>query len=214
MSVLVTAFEPFGGQDINPGWEAVKLLPERVAGEDMIKLLLPVIFGECALKAVDAIEKCRPSLVICVGQAGGRFGVTSERVAINLDEARIEDNAGNRPSGVPIVSGGPAAYFSTLPVRAMAREIRNRGIPASVSNTAGTYVCNHLMYSVLHHLSINRPEIRGGFIHVPYTPAQAARLSLPAPCLCAGDIAAGIEAAVRAAILYPVDIESFEGAEH
>ena len=89
MSVLVTAFEPFGGQDINPGWEAVKLLPERVAGEDMIKMLLPVVFGECAIKAVDAIEKCRPSLVICVGQAGGRFGVTPERVAINLDEARI-----------------------------------------------------------------------------------------------------------------------------
>ena len=154
MKLLLTAFDPFGGATINPALEAVKLVPEKVGTVEVIKLTVPTMFRKSIDCTVEAIEAHRPDAVLCIGQAGGRCELTPERVAINLDDARIPDNAGAQPIDAPIRAEGAPAYFATLPIKAMAAAIREAGLPASVSNTAGTFVCNHLMYGVLHHLAI------------------------------------------------------------
>ena len=148
--VLVTGFDPFEDEPINPSWEAVRRLPDKVEDAEIIKLQVPTVFGRVADVVRDAIVEHDPDVIVGVGQAGGRFAVSPERVAINVDDGRIPDNEGYQPIDTPIRPDGPTAYFSTLPVKAMVTAMRNAGIPAVVSNTAGTYVCNHLMYQVLY----------------------------------------------------------------
>ena len=209
MKLLLTAFDPFGGERINPAQEAVRLVAEEIAGWEIVKLEVPTVFGESVRAAAEAIRRERPDAVLCIGQAGGRCELTPERVAINIDDARIADNAGNQPIDAPIEKDGPAAYFSTLPVKAMAAAISKAGLPASVSNSAGTFVCNHLMYGVLHLLKKEYPGVRGGFMHVPFVPEQVT--SRPAPSMALQDIARGIEAAIGAIAQHKEDIAAIEG---
>jgi pyroglutamyl-peptidase len=177
--VLVTGFEPFGGETVNPALEAVKRLAgQTVAGHEVVTAEIPTVFRRSIEAVKVAMREHEPSLVICVGQAGGRSAISVERVAINVDDARIADNEGNQPVDTPVVEDGPAAYFSTLPIKAIVKRLREAGIPAEVSQTAGTFVCNHLFYGVMHHLANGVGEgrtIRAGFIHIPYLPEQAAR---------------------------------------
>ena len=158
---------------------------------------VPVVFGKAIETVVQAMEREKPDAVLCVGQAGGRAGITPERVAINIDDARIPDNAGNQPVDTPIVPDGAPAYFSSLPVKDMVRIIREAGLPATISNTAGTYVCNHLMYGVLYHIDKFFPGMKGGFMHVPFMHEQVMD-KLNTPSLSREDIARGIEAALQA----------------
>lgn len=168
--LLITGFEPFDGQSINPSWEAVKLLPDRIGNFELCKLQIPTLYGEAArLVLAEAAELC-PQVIISVGQAGKRDAVTPERIAVNIRDARIADNGGVICSGQRIDPEGPAAYFSTLPVEAMAEAVRNARIPGAVSNTAGTYVCNDVMYTLLRHY--DGTDVRAGFIHVPWLPEQ------------------------------------------
>ena len=166
--LLITGFDPFGGEPVNPAYEAVRLLPDVVAGIKLCKLEVPTEFVRSGAVLRDALAAERPDAVLCVGQAGGRAAITPERVAINLMDARIPDNAGFQPVDQPVVPGGPDAYFATLPVRRMAETIEKAGIPAQISNTAGTYVCNCLLYTLLHTAAVEYPGMPGGFIHVPY----------------------------------------------
>ena len=168
--LLITGFEPFGGETVNPSWEAVKLLPEVIDDVRLHKLRLPVVYGDAARAAIDAVEKLRPDAVLCIGQAGSRSAVTPEFVAINLRHARIADNAGNQPQDEPVVPGGPAAYFATMPVRRMVEAVEKTGVPCACSYTAGTFVCNDLIYSLLH--ALRNTETAAGFIHVPFLPEQ------------------------------------------
>ena len=209
MKLLLTAFDPFGGAAINPALEAVKLVPEKIGTVEIIKLTVPTVFHKSVDLTVEAIEAHRPDAVLCIGQAGGRCELTPERIAINLDDARIPDNAGAQPIDSPICPEGPAAYFSTLPIKAMAAAIRQAGLPASVSNTAGTFVCNHLMYGVLHHLAVHHPNTKGGFMHVPFAPSQVT--DRPAPSMSLPDITRGITAAIGAIGEYEKDISTVEG---
>ena len=160
MKVLITGFDPFGGEKINPAWEAVNALPNEVDGVEVIKVQIPTVFKKSAQKLFEAIESVKPDAVICVGQAGGRFDFNVERVAINVDDARIPDNEGKQPIDVKIFEDGENAYFATLPIKAMVEEAKKAGVPASVSNTAGTFVCNHIMYSLLYYINKNKSSAR------------------------------------------------------
>ena len=164
--LLITGFEPFGGEETNPSWEAVSRLPETIGGFTLVKRRLPVVFG----KAADLLKQETADVILCVGQAGGRSAVTPEFVGINLRHATLPDNEGNQPKDQPILAAGDCAYFSTLPVRAMAEAIAAEGIPATVSYSAGTYVCNDVLYSLLAHSQ--GTDTRVGFIHVPYCTEQ------------------------------------------
>lgn len=197
MKLLLTAFDPFGGETVNPAQEAVKMVSSRVGNVEIIKCVVPTVFGKSIKAVAAAIEDCRPDAVLCIGQAGGRADLTPERIAINLDDASIADNEGNRPVDTPIFPDGKPAYFSTLPVKAMVAAIRAAGIPASLSNTAGTFVCNHLMYGVLYTLEKYYPGVRGGFLHVPYIPSQVTG-GRGIPSMSAADIVRGLEAAIAA----------------
>ena len=172
MKILLTAFEPFGGDTVNPAQEAVALIPAEVAGAQIVKVDVPVVFGKSIETVRQAMAREKPDAVLCIGQAGGRIGMTPERVAINVDDGRIPDNEGNQPVDQPVFADGAPAYFATLPVKAMVTAIREAGIPASLSNTAGTYVCNHLMYGVLYHIAKSFPGMKGGFMHVPFLHEQ------------------------------------------
>ena len=211
MKVLITGFDPFGGEAINPALEAVKLLPNTISGAEVIKLEIPTVFRKSLAKIEEAIEEHNPDIVISVGQAGGRFGITPERVAINLDDARIEDNEGNQPLDITIYEDGAPAYFSNLPIKAMVNEMKSNGIPASVSNTAGTFVCNHFMYGVLYLVDKKYPNIRAGFIHVPYIPSQV--VDKPEkPSMSTIDISKGLELSIKAAVENSEDIKAVGGA--
>ena len=172
MKVLVTGFDPFGGEVINPSYEAVKLLPECISGAEIVKAELPTLFSASAEKLVLLIEKELPDIVICTGQAGGRDSVTPERVAINLRDARIPDNIGNMPCDEPIYNNEKEAFFSTLPIKDIVAGIEAEKIPARVSNTAGTFVCNEVMYSLMRYIERSHKKMIGGFIHIPYIPEQ------------------------------------------
>ena len=198
MKILLTAFDPFGGETVNPAQEAVKLVADTIAGAEVVKLTVPTVFSKAMDTAARAIRDIRPTAVVCIGQAGGRAAITPERVAINMMDAQIPDNAGAMPSDTPIVPGGPAAYFSTLPIKSMVRAIRDKGLPAAVSNTAGTFVCNRLMYGVLHLAAHEFPHMRCGFIHVPYAMEQAARRQEPTFAMSVSDITRGLKAALEA----------------
>lgn len=211
--VLITGFEPFGGERLNPSWEVVKQLNDmELVGTRIVARQLPCVFG-AALDALNAaIDEVQPVMVLAIGQAGGRTDITIERVAINVDDARIPDNQGQQPVDEPIVAGGPAAYFSTLPIKAMVSSMREAGIPASVSQTAGTYVCNHVMYGLLHRLSGQR-EVKGGFIHIPYLPEQAAAHP-GASSMAASTVLFALELAVSIALQVEHDLKVVGGATH
>lgn len=197
MKILLTGFEPFGGEKVNPAYEAVIRLPEEIAGARIVKLELPTVFRRSAQQLEQAVREERPDVVLCVGQAGGRADISVEKVAINLMDARIADNAGYRPSDEPIREGGETAYFSTVPVKSMVEAVRACGIPAHVSYSAGTYVCNFILYELLAMASERYPQMWGGFIHVPYEPAQTVGKAAETPSMPVETIADGLKAAVE-----------------
>ena len=185
--LLITGFDPFGGQSVNPSWSAVASLPDRIGDFELCKLPIPTVFGLAADAVLAKAAQFQPHVILCVGQAGGRDAVTPERIAVNIRDARIPDNQGNQPRGEFVAADGPAAYFSTVPVADMARAIRDAEIPATVSNSAGAFVCNDVLYSLLHHYA--GTPVRVGFIHVPYLPEQGCP-SLPLDRTVAALIAA------------------------
>lgn len=211
MKILITGFDPFGGENINPALEAVKKLPDTILGQEVIKIEIPTVFRKSLEKIEENIEKHNPDVVISIGQAGGRFGITPERVAINMDDARIKDNDGNQPIDISIYEDGESAYFSNLPIKAMVKEMTDNGIPASVSNSAGTFVCNHVMYGILYLVDKKYPNIRGGFIHVPYIPSQVTTKPNN-PSMSIDDIAKGLELSIKAVIENSSDIKTVGGA--
>jgi len=211
--ILVTGFEPFGGETINPSWEVVKQLEGLIIDDcRVVTRQLPCVFGESLTVLNAAIDELNPAVVIAVGQAGGRVDITVERVGINVDDARIPDNRGQHPIDVAIVPDGPAAWFSSLPIKAMVAAMREKGIPASVSQTAGTFVCNHVMYGVLHKIGENA-EMKGGFIHIPYLPEQAAAHA-GAPSMAAQTVKDALEIAITVALRQDYDINVVGGATH
>lgn len=213
MKILLTAFDPFGGDTINPALEAVKKVRANVGGAEIVKMMVPTVFGKAHEHVYEAMKKEQPDVTLCIGQAGGRFDITPERVAININDARIMDNEGNQPIDTPIFDDGEPAYFSNLPIKAMVERIRKAGIPASVSNTAGTFVCNNLMYGVLYHIAKEFPDMRGGFMHVPFIPSQVVNRS-NTPAMSLETIVAGIEAALEAIVENDSDIVVVGGKEH
>ena len=209
-TILLTGFEPFGGASINPSWELARALDGQVIGEAVVAArLLPCVFGAALTELRRALEQTRPLLVLALGQAGGRSELSLERVAINLDDARIPDNAGAQPIDEPVLAGAPAAYFSTLPIKAMVAGLRAAGIPAAVSHTAGTFVCNHLFYGLQHQL--HGSGVRSGFMHIPLLPEQAAQVSgqpsMPLPLMLAG-----VRLALELALQHTVDLRQTGGS--
>ena len=177
--ILITGFEPFGGETINPSWEAVESLPEVISEYSLTKLLLPVVFGEAVSLALKTAEGMNPDFILCIGQAGGRAEVTPELVAINLRHASIPDNNGNQPKDETIKAGAPAAYFSTIPARKIADAINAAGVPSKLSYSAGAYVCNDLLYTLLSHYENSNTKV--GFIHIPYSTEQEKSPSMDMP---------------------------------
>lgn len=215
MKILVTGFDPFGGEAINPALETIKALPRTVAGAEIMIVEVPTVFDKAAHVLEEKMTEYQPDAVLCIGQAGGRVDLTPERVAINQDDARIPDNEGQQPIDRTIRPDGSAAYFSTLPIKAMVEAIRSAGIPASVSNTAGTFVCNHLMYQALYLAEKSFPNTKAGFLHIPYLPEQV--LDKPGvPSMSLEVIVKGIEAAISAIVAYAdkEDIKTVGGATH
>ena len=188
--LLITGFEPFGGEEINPSWEVVRRLPDEIGGFSLTKLLVPVVFGKAAKYVMNAADKLMPDVIISVGQAGGRRAITPEMLAINLRFAKIPDNEGNLPKDESIVAGGESAYFSTLPVRKIAEAINERGVLSEVSYSAGAYVCNDLLYTLLDRYSAEGVGV--GFIHVPYVSEQGKE-----PSMSLDDIVKGLTAAIE-----------------
>ena len=212
MKLLLTAFTPFGGESINPALEAVKQVKDKISNLDIVKLEVPTVFNKSIQTVIEAMEKEKPDYVLCVGQAGGRAEITPERVAINIDDARIPDNEGNQPIDRTIYPDGENAYFSNLPVKAVVEAIKKAGLTSSLSNSAGTYVCNHLMYGVLYHIDKIYKGMKGGFIHVPYIPEQT--VDKPdKPSMPLEDIVRGLEAAIMAIADNEKDIRVIGGTE-
>lgn len=210
MKVLITGFDPFGGEKINPALEAVKKINDNIAGAEIVKLEVPTVFNKSIDILDKAIEKENPDIVICVGQAGGRFDISIERVAINVDDARIEDNEGNQPIDKAIKEDGENAYFASIPVKAMVEEIKGINLPASVSNSAGTFVCNHIMYGLLYLIDKKYNNVRGGFIHVPFIPEQVINKK-NMPFMNTEDITKALEVAIKAAVENKEDIRAVGG---
>ena len=208
-TVLITGFDPFGGDAINPSWQAVRALHgKRISGHRIVAAQLPTVFGQSLEVLGGLLEEHRPVLAICTGQAGGRAAMSLERVAINVNDARIADNALAQPVDTPVVSAGPAAYFSSLPIKAMLAALERAGIRSEVSQTAGTFVCNHVFYGLLHALATRRElaGVRGGLIHVPWLPEQGQ------PSMPLEDIVRGLEVAIRCALTTGADIRKQAGA--
>lgn len=174
--LLITGFDPFGDSTVNPSWLAVEALPEQIGNFELCKLPIPTVFGKAAELVLEKAAEFAPDLILCIGLASGRDAVTPERIAVNIRDARIPDNEGNQPSGDRIAPDGPAAYFATAPVEKMAQAIREAGIPACVSNTAGTFVCNDVFYSLLHYYTKMCTIV--DFVHIPNTP-ELGEPSLP-----------------------------------
>lgn len=200
--ILLTGFDAFGGATLNPSWLAVKALHGRqVLGHTVVAAQLPTVF-DASLKELNALlKKHQPTLVVCVGQAGGRSGLSLERVAINVNDAPIADNAGAQPVDTAVKQGAPTAYFTSLPIKAMLAALQAQEIPAEVSQTAGTFVCNHVFYGLMHLLATRRDlkHTRGGFVHVPWLPEQGT------PNMALDDIVRGLRLAVRCAMLVQHD---------
>jgi pyroglutamyl-peptidase len=205
---LVTGFDPFGGSAVNPSWDAVHALHGRtIAGHRLMGAELPTVFGASLRRLEALMEEHRPRLVVCTGQAGGRGAISLERVAINVNDARIPDNAGARPIDVPIVADGPAAYFTNLPIKAMLQRLLDAGVRAEVSQTAGTFVCNQIFYGLMHLLAQPAWQgVRGGLIHVPWLPEQGQ------PSMRLDEIVRALETAIACALATDHDIRKEAGA--
>jgi pyroglutamyl-peptidase len=212
-TLLITGFTPFNGEKINPSWQVAKALPETISGYKIIKLRVPTEFGKSINVVTKAIDKLKPDIVLCLGQAGGRAQMSLERVAINVNDAGIADNAGVQPIDEAIAEDAPAAYFCTLPVKAMVQSMLDQNIPAEVSNTAGTFVCNHLIFSVLHHIALRQYPIRAGFMHVPFVDSQVVGRD-DVPSLTLPAMIEATKAAIIAAIKHRADIKIIGGAHH
>lgn len=196
--ILLTGFDPFGGEPINPSWEAVRVLHgRRIGGHRVVARQLPTEFAASLRLLKLAMRESTPTIVLGVGQAGGRSQLSLERVAINLQDARIPDNAGAQPIDEPVIAGAPAAYFSTLPLKAMLAALHEAGVPAGISHTAGTYVCNHIAYAMLHG-SARKRGVRAGFVHIPWLPSQAASRH-DAASMALENMVRGLEIALRVA---------------
>jgi len=215
LRVLLTGFDPFEGEVLNPSWEAVRSLDGWKVGRATVHARqVPCVLGEAIDALVHAMDELQPQLVLCIGQAGGRAEFTPERIAINVDDFRVPDNAGHQPIDVPVVRGGPDAYFSTLPVKAIVRELRAAGVPASVSNSAGTFVCNHIFYGLMHRIATHPLSgVRGGFIHIPYLPEQAARFA-GAPSMSLETLVKALRISVGTALAVTHDIAETGGQLH
>jgi pyroglutamyl-peptidase len=211
MKALVTGFEPFGGDRVNPSFEALQRLSRRRGALDIATASLPVVYGLALPALHEAIAAHRPDIVLSIGLAGGRAELSLERVAINIDDARIPDNGGNQPIDRPVVADGPAAYFATLPIKAAVAALREAGLPASVSNSAGTFLCNHVFYGLMHAAATDAARFRGGFLHVPYLPSQAAQAPR-APSMALEQIVEGIEIILAIAAARVDDLVVSEGA--
>lgn len=210
MKILVTGFDPFGGEKINPALETIKRLPDTILGAQIIKLEIPTVVGKSLAKIKEAVEKENPDVVLSIGQAGGRSEITVERIGINIDDCRIPDNEGNQPIDEPVVKGGPAAYFVTVPIKAIVENIKAHNIPASISNTAGTFICNHICYGVAH-LAAQRTAagkpMKSGFIHIPFLPEQAIGKPALTPSMSLETIVSGITHALEAIVEHGSDIK-------
>lgn len=206
MKVLVTGFDPFGGESINPAIESVKRLPDTIAGAEIIKMEIPTVFHKSINVIDDAIKEHDPDVILSIGQAGGRYDITVERIGINCDDARIADNEGNQMIDEPVFADGPAAYFVNLPIKAMVSEIQKAGIPASVSNSAGTFVCNHITYGVRHLVETKYPGKRSGFIHIPFLPNQVLDKK-GQPSMALSTIIDGLSAAIKAIVENDKDVK-------
>ncbi|MDD6905546.1 MAG: pyroglutamyl-peptidase I [Finegoldia magna] len=213
MKILVSGFDPFGGEKINPAIESVKLLPDSIKGNEIIKIEIPTVIGKSVDKLKEKIKEVKPDVVISVGQAGGREDITVERVAINVDDCRIKDNEGNQPIDEKIAEDGPDAYLLTLPIKAMVENIKSANIPASVSNTAGTFICNHVAYGMAHLRATEYLNMRTGFIHIPFLPEQV--LDKPHTASMNLDtIVKALEKAIEAVIDNDEDIKVTGGKTH
>lgn len=213
MKILVTGFDPFGGDKENPSAKILNNLPDVIGGAEILKLEVPTIFNKSVDLIVDAINRLKPDVVISLGQAGGRTAVSIERVAINVDDARIKDNEGNQPIDQPIDANGPKALFSTLPIKAITEGLKAQNLPAVISNTAGTFVCNHVMYGVLRHIEKQGLNIRAGFIHMPYETKQVIQQpNLPSMNLM--DMVKSVEIAIHITIQQKEDILVAGGSLH
>lgn len=206
--VLITGFEPFGGESINPSWEVAKILAKQ---PHIDAVQLPCVFDRSLDVLREKIQALQPDMVICIGQAGGRSSIEIERVAINLNDASIPDNQGNQPIDTAIVPHAPAAYFTTLPAKAMVQAVKNAGVPASLSLSAGSYVCNHAMFGLLHFLAENFPQTRGGFIHIPFLPEQGVQ-HRNAPTMALDTLVKGLNIAVETALHTEHDLQIVGGA--
>lgn len=213
MKILVTGFDPFGGEKINPAIESVKNLPDKILNAEIIKLEIPTVVDKSVDKIRAKIEDVKPDVVLSVGQAGGRADITVERIGINCDDFRIPDKNGNLPIDEKIVEDGPDAYFSNLPIKAMVKHIQDENIPAGVSNSAGTFVCNHVLYGVAHIRATKYPNMRTGFIHIPFLPEQVVdKRSMPSMSL--ETITKALKLAIEAIILNDNDINVTGGKIH
>ena len=210
MKILVTGFDPFGGEKINPALETIKRLPDTILGAQIIKLEIPTVVGKSLAKITEAVEKENPNVVLSIGQAGGRSEITVERVGINIDDCRIPDNEGNQPIDEPVIKGGPAAYFVTVPIKAIVENVKAHNIPASISNTAGTFICNHVCYGVAH-LAAQRTAagkpMKSGFIHIPFLPEQVIGKPALTPSMSLETIVSGITHALEAIVKHGSDIK-------
>ena len=201
MRVLITGFDKFGGESINPSSLCVNSLPNVIDNIEIKKITLPTVFKDSTRVLEENIDSFSPNIVICVGQAGGRSKITPERIAINIDDARIPDNIGNSPIDETIRKDGENAYFSTLPIKAIVDELNKNNIPSTISNTAGTFVCNHIMYESLYLTSTKYPNIKAGFIHIPYIEEQV--LNKPnMPYMKKEDIIVSLELIIKTAVTY------------
>ncbi len=198
MKILFTGFTPFGGETVNPSWEAVRQMADRLGDIIVLKQNIPTAFGEAAKEVAGAVRRYEPDAVICVGESGGRARIEIEKVAVNYRNASIPDNLGACPQDEPVCAGGPAAYFATVPVRKIAADICAQGIPACVSYSAGTYVCNDTFYSLMRLIDVEGLSVKGGFIHVPYLPEQAVGKGAGTPSMALPLIVKALETAAAA----------------
>ena len=210
-TILLTGFDPFGGDTDNPSWRIAQALAgQRIAGHTVVAAQLPTVFEESLARLQALLRVHQPALTVCLGQAGGRSALSLERIGININDARIADNQGAQPIDTPVVAGGPAAYFSSLPIKAMRQAVQRAGIACEVSQTAGTFVCNHVLYGLMHLLAHDKALVgaRGGFVHVPWLPEQGV------PHLLLRSMVRGMHTALWAAVLAPTDVALQAGATH
>lgn len=212
MKILITGFDPFGGETINPATEAVKGLPDTINGASIIKLEIPTVYRKSLETIENAVKQHDPDVILSIGQAGGRFDITVERIAMNLDDYRIKDNEGNQPIDEKIYEDGENAYFSNLPIKAMVKAMNDSGVPGSISNTAGSFVCNHVMYGVLYMINKEGGRRRGGFVHIPFLPQQAVGKK-NVPTMSKEEVVKGLTAAIEAIVNNSQDIKETGGTD-